>query len=60
MSLLQTEHQSLIFRDQLWASSFAALDLEQPFHQVGVVWLDGRNNKRHPSAKLFKIAHFLS
>jgi hypothetical protein len=26
MPLLQITHQSLIFRDQLWASSFATLD----------------------------------
>ena len=38
MSVLQTTHQSLIFRDQLWASSFATLDFKKPLHQIGEVF----------------------
>jgi hypothetical protein len=36
ISLLKTLHQSLILRDQLWASlSSATLDFKQPVHQLG-------------------------
>src|ERR1700730_3845630 len=39
MSFLQIVHQSLIFCDQLWASSFSTLDFKQSLH---------RNRRRFP------------
>jgi hypothetical protein len=41
MSLLESLHQSLIFRHQLWASlSSAPLVFKQPLHQLGEVFHD--------------------
>jgi hypothetical protein len=40
MSLLEILDQSLIFRDQFWASSvfFATLYFRQPTHQLGEIF----------------------
>jgi hypothetical protein len=40
-SFPQTIHQSVVFRDQLWASlSSTTLDFKQPLHQLGKVFHD--------------------
>jgi len=64
MSLLETIHQSLIFRDQLWASlSSARLVFKQPLHQLGEVFHDflqgwsrfvDKNDSDSQGGKLFK------